>query len=139
MAKYTKYQRPPFKKQRGSHPVWRGIGCLLMVVVPLMSYAGAVMLVNYGVGHGWPFPPEFVGYLRFPAWVWSAPVLPLLAGPIAAFPNLGAVLLVFFILLLLLSGIFSTLYAFLYRIWGPPKYTSIDAPPPRYKAKPYKR
>jgi hypothetical protein len=139
MGKYVKYQRKTYERRNETHPVWRGIGCLLMVIVPLMSYAGAVTLVNYGVGHGWPFPPEFIGYIQFPDWVWNAPVLPMLAAPIANYPNLWAVLIVFLILLLLLSGVFSTVYSILYRITGPSKYSPLDAPPSKHKAKVYKR
>ena len=126
-------------RHREPHPIWRGIGCLMMILLPVIAYAGAVLLVQYGVNHGWPFPPEIVGYIQFPDWVWNAPVLPLLAKPIANFRNLWAVLIIFLILLVLLSGIFSTLYSVLYRFMGPPRYTSQDAPPSKYKPKAYKR
>jgi hypothetical protein len=139
MGKYLKYQKPPFKRIYRMHPVWRGIGCLMIIIVPLIAYAGAVLLVKYGVEHGWPFPPEFVGYIRFPDWVWNAPILPLLAAPIANYPHLWAVLAVFLILLVLLSGILSTLYALLYRFTGPSRYNPLDAPPSKHKAKVYKR
>jgi hypothetical protein len=139
MGKYTKFQRPPRERVYRAHPVWRGIGCLLIVIIPLISYAGAAILVDYGVGHGWPFPPEFVGYIRFPDWVWNAPVLPFLAAPIAHYRSLWAVLTVFLLLLVLLSGIFSTLYAVLYRFMGPSRYNPLDAPPSKHKAKVYKR
>jgi hypothetical protein len=139
MSKYTKYQPKFTERKEQQHPIWRGIGCLMIVIIPLMSYAGAVILVNYGLAHGWPFPPELIGYVQFPDWVWNAPILPSLAAPIASFLNLFAVLITFFLIAVLLSGIFSTLYAFLYRIAGPSKFSAVDAPPSKHKAKVYKR
>jgi len=139
MGKYTKFQRPPLERIYRTHPIWAGIGCLLIVILPLIAYAAAAILVNYGVGHGWPFPPEFVGYIRFPNWVWNAPILPFLVRPIANYRNLWAVLTVFLILLVLLSGILSTLYALVYRFMGPSHFNPMDAPPPKRKAKVYKR
>ena len=139
MSKYSKYYKPPPERSSETHPIWRGIGCLMIIIVPLIAYAGAVLLVQYGVDHGWPVPPEIVGYIHFPDWVWNAPVLPGLVRPIASYRDLWAVLLVFLVLLLLLSGIFSTVYAVMYRILGPSRYTSVDAPPSNYKPKVYKR
>jgi peptidoglycan/LPS O-acetylase OafA/YrhL len=139
MGKYTKFQRPVMNRSRDTHPIWRGIGCLMMIVVPLVSYAGALKIVEYGLKHYWPFPAEFLGYIQFPQWVWRAPVLPLLVTPIANFKNMGAVLVFTLGLIVLLAAIFSTVYAMIYRTMGPSRYTTFDAPPSKYKPKHYKR
>lgn len=139
MNKYTKYKVPPLKRERETHPIWRGIGCLMIIILPVIAYAGAVLLVQYGMEHGWPFPPEILGFIQFPDWVWNAPVLPLLVRPVANYRNLWAVLLVFLMLLVLFSGIYSTLYAVMYRFVGPSRYTSVDARPSKHKVKVYKR
>lgn len=139
MSKYSKYQKPPIGQIRYTHPIWRGIGFLLMIIVPILSYAAATLIVRYGVQHGWPFPAALIGYTKFPDWVWETPVLPLIAAPIANYRDLWAILLVFVVLIFLLSGFFSTLYAILYRFTGPPRYTALDAPPPKHKPKAYKR
>jgi hypothetical protein len=139
MGKYTKFQRPAMTKSREIHPIWRGIGCLMMVVIPLVSYAGAVKIVEYGLAHNWPFPASFLGYILFPQWVGRAPVLPFLLSPISHFKNMGAVLVIMLGLIVLLAALFSTVYAMIYRTMGPSHYTAIDAPPSKYKAKHYKR
>ena len=36
MGQYTKYK--PLKEKPGMNPIWRGIGCILLVIVPLISY-----------------------------------------------------------------------------------------------------
>jgi hypothetical protein len=35
--------------------------------------------------------------------------------------------------------VMSVIYGYIYTIFGPPRYGPTDAPPPRVKAKPYKR
>jgi hypothetical protein len=53
--------------------------------------------------------------------------------------NLYLHLIVAFFILVMLAGIFTLLYAFMYRVAGPPKYTGFDAPPPKVKVKKYRR
>ena len=139
MGKYARYARPIPERSRAIHPIWRGIGCLLIVIVPLLSLAGAALLVNYGLSQGWPIPPEWLGYIKFPDWVWKIQFLASIAGPIANYNNLKAVLAFCVVILVLLTGVYSTVYAFIYRGLGPPRYTAVDAPPSKHRPKSYKR
>lgn len=139
MGKYSKYQRPTFEKPKGQHPVWRGIGFLLIILIPIIAFASAMLLVDMGMKNAWPIPRGLLGYVHFPEWVWKAPVLPFLARPIASFPNLWAVLIAFISMLVLISGVFTTVYAIIRRIIGPSRFSAVDAPPARYTPKSYKR
>lgn len=139
MGKYTKFARRRPQPQREQHPIWRGIGCILILIVPPISFILADLVVKYGLGRGWPLPPEMLGYIIFPEWVWKIPVLASLAAPIANYANLKAVLVFFVIVLVLLIGLYTTIYAFVYRVTGPPLYSAVDAPPPSRKTKRYKR
>jgi hypothetical protein len=139
MGKYLRYQRPEYKRTTEVHPIWRGIGCIMFVLVPIMAYAGAELIVRTGVEKGWPLPPELLGFIRFPDWIYKVPVLSDICRWLASYPNLLAVLIFFLVLLLLLSGVFSTVYSIVYRTIGPSRYTAVDAPPPNRKVKQYKR
>jgi peptidoglycan/LPS O-acetylase OafA/YrhL len=139
MGKYSKYTRQKPPRSREAHPIWRGIGCILIVIVPLLSFAGAALLVNYGLSQGWSIPSEWLGNIKFPDWVWKIPFLVSIAGPIASYNNLKAVLAFFVVILVLLMGVYSTLYAIIYRGLGPPRYSALDAPPSGRKVKRYKR
>jgi hypothetical protein len=48
MGKYNTYtpDRPKSARAEGIHPIWRGIGFLFMVLVPLLSYGIAVILLQ---------------------------------------------------------------------------------------------
>ncbi len=66
MSKYSsKFSRPPLPRDRGVHPLMRGIGCIMMIIVPILAYGSAVLLVNYGASHGWPIPPNWLGTPMF--------------------------------------------------------------------------
>ena len=61
MGKYTTHSRtPPKPRNRGVHPVMRGIGCIMIVIVPILAYGIALLLIDYGIQHGWPIPPNWL-------------------------------------------------------------------------------
>ena len=85
------------------------------------------------------FPCELLGYIHFPDWVYKVPVLSGIASLIGGINNLGLGIVVFFVILVLLTGIFSLIYVTVLQIIGPPRYAEMDAPPSKHKAKRYKR
>jgi hypothetical protein len=56
---YRKHERPKLKILR-PHPIWRGIGCALMIIIPIVSFGLADMLIPYLYAHvpGFHLPPE---------------------------------------------------------------------------------
>ena len=104
------------KKDEKIHPVWRGIGCIMMVLLPAMSYVGAVELVKANYYQGW---------IRMPIE---------LTGP-SQFPYLYAYLLVGTMLLLIGSGLLITIYSLIYRIASGPRQGPLDASPEWRKRK----
>jgi hypothetical protein len=137
MGKYMKYQRKGQEKPE-MNPVWRGIGCLMIVIVPLMSYAVTILLVPPIVASGLA-PLELLQRLRFPDWAYTTPVI---SGPaifLSSIDNLGLILIGFFVILITMSGLFSLIYSAVYQLIGPPRYTSVDVVPTSHKGKSYKR
>lgn len=115
MGKYRKYDMWVDEKPRWKvHPIWRGIGCLLLILLPIVSYAAAVLIVDANRTNGYiPIPRELTGPPQYPY----------------LFANLIVTLLVMFFAFALLS----TFYALLYRIIGPPRYGPLDSPPIKKK------
>ena len=60
MPKNDQYQvrRPKEDESKKVHPVWRGIGCISMVIIPILSYVGGVQLVNNRDSLTWIVIPE---------------------------------------------------------------------------------
>ena len=122
MAKYTMYGRnqPPPPKPWKIHPVWRGIGCVMMVIIPVISYAGAALLVESNQQHHWiTMPAEFMAAVSIPY--------------VSVVPHLIANLLVTAVLIFIGYGALMIFYSAIYRLIGPPTLSPIDAPPERRK------
>ena len=137
MGKYSKYQRKSEKKPE-ANPIWRGIGCILIVVVPVISYALTAILTPLIVATDL-VPLELLGHVKFPEWAVKTPILSDIALFIGGINDLGLKLIAFFVILLLVAAIFSLLYSLVSQVIGPPRYSDKDAPPSKYKAKEYKR
>jgi hypothetical protein len=141
MGRHTSYQRQKQRALRGQiHPVMRGIGCILMVIVPIISYGSAVLLVNYGVRSGWPIPPNWLGTPTFHQLLWRLSGLQVILNFLQAQTNLVANLFFAIALTVLIFGIMAIIYGFIFKLFGPPEYGPTDVPPIRgVKVKRYKR
>jgi len=104
------------------HPIWRGIGCILVVIGPFVAFAAAHMLVDLNVANNWlAIPREMNNTVTVPA---------LLEIPIDPIEHFYADLLVAVLLLLLGFGIVMVVYALMYSAVGPGR-SPLDAPPIR--------
>ncbi|MBI4732244.1 MAG: hypothetical protein HY781_09010 [Chloroflexi bacterium] len=137
MTKYSKYQRksPPRKVM---NPLWRGVGCLLMLIVPAMAYGIGYAFLQEAKRRAL-VPPGLLGYIHFPDWVWGKPVLDPLARFFGGLQDVWAMLIFFLATLFILTGLVSLIYSMVYQFVGPPRYTELDAPPSGRKTKEYKR
>jgi|SoiMetStandDraft_2_1073263.scaffolds.fasta_scaffold457214_2 hypothetical protein len=140
MGKYTTHSRQaPKPRSYGVHPVMRGIGCIMMIVVPILAYGTALYLVDYGIGHGWPIPPTWLQPITIHPLLLKlrglAPVWNLLLRQ----DNLMAIVVFTIAIIVVIGALMSIIYGYLYSLFGPPRYGPQDAPPIRVKVKRYKR
>ena len=140
MGRYTSYQKQEGPIKRGQvHPVMRGIGCILLVLVPILSYGTSVILVNYGIKNGWPIPPNWLGTPTIHPLLLRLVGLRPILNFLAAQTNLMANIIFTIAIAVVIFGIISMLYGFMFSIMGPPQYGPTDAPPIRVRTKRYKR
>ena len=140
MGKYSTHARQAPKRERGVvHPVMRGIGCIMIVIVPILAYGIAVLLVNYGVGQAWPIPPGWLGTPAFHPLLWRFQGIAYVLRFLETQPNLMANLVFALAITVVVFGVMSTIYGYIYTIFGPPRYGPTDAPPERIKVKKYTR
>jgi hypothetical protein len=140
MTKYNSVsRREPLKKAKQTHPIWRGIGCLFTILIPIMSFAGSILTVSYGLDQGWPIPYQFLGYPRLPDLVYKSNALAAILSPVTTWNNFYAILVVAFFYMLALGGLLAFFNALVYRYAGPPRWGPQDIPPPKFKTKRYKR
>jgi len=140
MGKYTSQSRQrEVPRNRGVHPVMRGIGCLMIVIVPILAYGVSVILVNIGIQSGWPIPPDWLGKPTLSPLLWKLSGLAVILGFLEAQPNLIANIVFTIAITIVIGGIMSILYGYIYKLFGPSQYGPTDAPPIRVKVKRYKR
>lgn len=118
MGRYDRMARQNEREEEGIHPIWRGIGCILLILIPTMSYAGAVELVKANYANGWVAIPKDLA---------QTVVIPY----IGAISHLYAYLALGVVLMVIGFGILTIVYSMMNTAMGPPKYGPTDAPPPR--------
>jgi hypothetical protein len=139
MSKYNSFRQPLPPRSREPHPVWRGIGCFIVLLLPILSYAISVITVDYAIDQGVRLPAGLGGYPAMPDILFSVPGLVTPLAWVENQPNLYAYLLVGFFFLVALAGVMALVYAFMYRVSGPSPYSEFDAPPQNIKVKKYRR
>ena len=139
MSKYGSYRKVAPPKSYEPHPIWRGIGCFIMLVIPVLSFGISTILIQAAPSMGIQLPVELLGRPLMPEYMFAVPGLVGFFKWLESIDNLYALLLGTFIVAVLLSAVLALIYAFVYRIVGPPRYTELDAPIQNVKVKRYKR
>ena len=115
MSRYDYQSRIQKQRPWKVHPIWRGIGCLLIIMIPVMSYAGAVLLVRENMQQGWiPMPYELARPVTIPL--------------VGAVSYLYAYLLAAGVLAVLGFASVTVIYSLMYSRMGPPRFGPTDAP-----------
>ncbi len=96
------------------HPVWRGIGFILILLIPFLGYQAGRLLVDANWKHGW------------------VPVPASLVGP-PGNPNLYLNLIAALLCSLVMYAVLAWFYLILWDLFGRPSRlrTPLDVPPPR--------
>ena len=106
--------------ERKVHPIWRGIGCVFMIINPIMAYFGMTLLMDLNNQNGWfRIPNDLLVAYKDP--------LILVKG------------LVFLVLLFFLFFIYALFTFVLQRLTAPSRFGLYDVPPVMYRGKRYKR
>lgn len=116
MTKYDPTYQPRSRRSiiPPVHPVWRGIGCLLLVLLPIISFAGAKMLVQANSRQRWiQMPGELMGSF----------IVPVIGRVFFADLALAVILIV------IGFAIITVVYAIIYRFIGIPRFGPLDSPP----------
>lgn len=138
MGKYQSGVKREEPRSHGPNPIWRGIGCLLMVIVPLMSYAAAELTMPLLQAQGL-IPRELLFTPATPDWLRISPVVAQTYQTLFGRYGILAILALTIIYTILLGGFITVLYSYVYQLAAPSRYGPTDAPPSRIKVKKYKR
>jgi uncharacterized protein YggT (Ycf19 family) len=129
-SKYTKYQYQQVKVRRWDvHPYWRGAGLFFIIMIPLMSFLGAISITRQNFQAKWfQVPAELL------RWV-DTPALKIFSQDLGRIYYMDIALTILFIVLGF--GLMTVFYSILWRYIGPSRYGPVDSPPIR--TSPHKR
>ena len=117
MGKYNSYSsRPKEPIKREIHPIWRGIGFVMIILIPFMSYIGTLILLEENAKKGWFAIPRD----------WISPYIE---------PYLFVKLIFTVVFIFIFYSIFLLITSLMNRILAPPRYTVYDAPPQTFRGK----
>jgi uncharacterized SAM-binding protein YcdF (DUF218 family) len=135
----TTQQESSVRKPKQPHGIWRGIGCLMMVIIPAISILIGIQIVNTALENKWRMPSQLLGYPQLADVIYKIGGLRDLLVPLTKVQHLYAYIVVSLICMALISSVISMIYAVIYRIVNPVRYGPLDAPPSGRKAKKHSR
>jgi len=116
------FEQEKREKSREPHPVWRGIGLIMIILIPVLSFAISDVLLQAARSNGIIVPLELQsGTTQIPVY-----------GPVL---DLKAVLIFAFAIMLVLFGLFTIINAAVYRGSKDSTYQLFQAQPKQFKRK----
>jgi hypothetical protein len=119
---YRTFREPEPKHKEAVHPIWRGIGCLLILVFPLISFAASIILYQEGI------PQQLFPLTRDLA---NMVTIPLLDETVPLF----YILIITAVLTFLSYFALTVVYSMVFRMGSGSRYGPLDAPPIKRKVK----
>lgn len=137
-----KYNAGPRKKSAPTrnevNPYMRGIGCILIVAVPVFALGLGDYLA--GQGFGYPLlPANWYGTMTFPPAMYQLTGLSAVAVYLSKIKHLQATAALTLLGLVVIGGLMAVAFGYMYSLFAPSRYGPTDVPPPRIKTKKYKR
>ena len=124
-----KYRKEQQERRWKINPVWRGIGCFLILLIPIMAWFGATILMQTN--------QQLLRSqsLTKPISIRYSQILEI-DRVIADFNHFSITnnlvsgqFLLTIVLMFIGFGILSVVYALMYKVAGPPRYGPFDVPP----------
>lgn len=114
MTKHSMFttQMPPKPSKLPMHPIWRGVGLIMLVVLPAMSYLIASVLINNKGNLSWIVIPSDIILYQYPK------------DPLILVRLLYAA-----IILLIIAAVLAFVTFLTARLLGPSRYDPYDLPP----------
>jgi hypothetical protein len=123
------YQRQKEQKPWKINPVWRGIGCLLLLLVPIMSWYATELFLQSNQNIALPWELTKVVAIPYTRIADIDRLILLINGYFASTGFVFGQLFFTIIFSIIGFGVMAFLYAVLYRVAGPPRYGPFDVPP----------
>lgn len=124
-----KYHKEQQERRWKINPVWRGIGCFLIILVPIMSWFAAQLFLQTNNRLALSSDLTKIITIRYLGIAEIDKLIASFNNYTAAHDLVTGQFLFTVILMFIGFGLLSVIYAILYRIVGPPRYGPFDIPP----------
>ncbi len=125
----SKYEKQRKERAWTVHPIWRGIGCFMAILIPIMAWAGTNVILQSDLVTKLPDSFTQPVYFKLTNYDFVNVVVMWLNA------NLGERgftfgMVIFFLGLMLVGYLLLViLYGIVFRMMGPPRYGPQDSPP----------
>lgn len=128
MGKYSTYSRRSDQgsKKKEVHPVLRGVGFAMIVLIPLVSFAAASEILRLNALRNWVAIPSDL-LVKKSDFIY--PLVTYLKAPSTFY----VMIFLTIVIAVALFAIYSLLSFIIYRFFGPPLYSPYDVPPQHYQ------
>jgi hypothetical protein len=135
MGKYSNtFTQKELPKKNQTHEIWKQLGCLMMILIPALSIASAMVTVDWIMSYDkYLIPSAMRGIPHPPDFVYKSDGLLMIFKYVTNFENFYAIAVVSLIFIFLLSALVSMVYAAVYSRLAPSRYGPLDAPPQKVK------
>lgn len=138
MGKYSAPRKKSTPSRNEINPYMRGIGCILIVAVPVFALGLGDYLAGQGIGYPL-LPASWYGYMTFPSQVYQLSGLSTIAAYLSQIKHLQATIAFTVLGVVMIGGLMAVVFGYMYSLFAPSRYGPTDVPPPRVKTKKYKR
>lgn len=118
MGRFDSSRKPAeYNETPEYHPIWRGVGFAMMVLIPIISYAASVLLFQENLVRHWiPIPSDLIIRVGKDPYLMIKIILAVIIA------------VIFYMIFLVITFVAN-------RLFGPPRYGPLDAPPIRRKVR----
>jgi hypothetical protein len=117
MSKHENFtNQRPIPRSREIHPIWRGVGFAMIILIPFLSYIGTLIILEENTKRGWFFIPRD------------------LISPYVE-PYLYVKIIITIVLIFVFSSVFLLITGLITRVLAPPCYGVYDVPPQAFRGK----
>jgi hypothetical protein len=115
-GKYSTYanRQEPINEKKEVHPIWRGIGFAMMIIIPVLSYIGSLVILEQNAkSHWFPIPYDLLAK----------------TGDSLLYMKIIITICLIFII----YAVFNFITFFIFKLFGPARYGPLDAAPERVR------
>jgi hypothetical protein len=112
--------------KRTIHPVWRGVGFVLIIMVPILSYAATEVLLQANAKSNW-FPIPYDLMVKSTDYIQNGD------------PMLYFKIILTISFMLVMYAVFTMITFVINRLFGAPRYGPLDVPPLNVKVRKHSR